>query len=59
MFVLQLVQYLEAYVDHFGFRNRIIFRTEVTYVRAFEDGSFVVHTKVQRSCPADDVALTP
>ena len=30
----QIAQYFDDYVDHFGFRDRIRFRTEVTHVES-------------------------
>jgi len=38
----QIRDYLEAYVDHFGFRDRIRFRTTVESVVPQADGTFVV-----------------
>jgi len=38
----QIAAYFEAYVDHFGFRERIRFRTEVTDVTRGQDGSWQV-----------------
>jgi dimethylaniline monooxygenase (N-oxide forming) len=35
----QIAAYFDDYVDHFGFRDRISFRTEVTDVRRSGDGS--------------------
>jgi hypothetical protein len=32
----QIAQYFDAYVDHFGLRGRVTFRTEVTKVEPFE-----------------------
>ena len=37
----QIAQYFDDYVDHFGFRQKIRFRTEVTHVEP-EDGGWVV-----------------
>ena len=34
----QIAQYFDDYVDHFGFRDRIRFRTEVTRVEPSQDG---------------------
>ena len=34
----QIAQYFDDYVDHFGFRDRIRFRTEVTHVEPEGDG---------------------
>ena len=38
----QIATYFDAYVDHFGFRDRIRFRTEVTDVAQGSDGSWRV-----------------
>jgi dimethylaniline monooxygenase (N-oxide forming) len=35
----QIAAYLDSYVDHFGFRDRIAFRTEVTKVEPLRDAS--------------------
>ena len=35
----QIVRYFDDYVDHFGFRDRIHFRTEVTSVEPADDGA--------------------
>jgi dimethylaniline monooxygenase (N-oxide forming) len=35
----QIAAYFDDYVDHFGFREKIRFRTEVTAVRRSDDGS--------------------
>ena len=37
---LQILEYLEAYTDHFGFRKNIQFRTEVTKVEQLPQGNF-------------------
>lgn len=37
-----IAKYFEAYVDHFGFRHRIAFRTSVTHVRPLGPESFEV-----------------
>ena len=37
----QIAQYFDDYVDHFGFRDRIRFRTEVTHVEP-KDGGWAV-----------------
>lgn len=42
----QILEYLEAYADHFGFRGCITFRTEVTRVEPLPDSSFRVFTEV-------------
>ncbi len=38
----QMLDYLESYVDHFGFRRRIAFRSQVEHVRPTGDGSYHV-----------------
>ncbi len=38
----QIAAYFDAYVDHFGFRDHIRFRTEVTHVSRGEDGGWEV-----------------
>jgi dimethylaniline monooxygenase (N-oxide forming) len=38
----QVAAYFDAYVDHFGFRDRITFRTGVTHVSRRPDGVFEV-----------------
>jgi cation diffusion facilitator CzcD-associated flavoprotein CzcO len=38
----QIAEYFDAYVDHFGFRDRIRFRTEVTRVEPAGDGRWRV-----------------
>lgn len=40
----QILAYFEDYVDHFGFRNRIQFKTSVINVRKEQDGSYTVST---------------
>jgi len=41
----QVLAYFEAYVDHFGFRDTITFRTEVTDVSPVEEGAYDVTTR--------------
>ncbi len=41
----QVQAYFEEYVDHFGFRERITFHTEVTEVTRGDGGSWLVRTK--------------
>ena len=43
---VQMLAYLEAYVDHFGFRKQITFRTHVVSVIPQPKGGFTVSTKV-------------
>jgi dimethylaniline monooxygenase (N-oxide forming) len=38
----QMLSYLEDYVEHFGFRDRIRFRTEVTGVKPIDDDAWEV-----------------
>lgn len=38
----QIVDYFESYVDHFGFRDRLTFSTEVKSVQPTEDGRWKV-----------------
>ncbi|MEU9860950.1 NAD(P)-binding domain-containing protein [Streptomyces sp. NPDC047971] len=39
---VQIAQYLDDYVDHFGFRESIAFRTSVTHVEPAEGGGWTV-----------------
>jgi dimethylaniline monooxygenase (N-oxide forming) len=41
----QIAQYFDDFVDHFGLREQITFRTEVTRVRPLEGGGFEVTTR--------------
>ncbi|HEY1189200.1 MAG TPA: NAD(P)-binding domain-containing protein [Gemmata sp.] len=41
----QIAQYFDSYVDHFGFRDRITFRTTVNHVEPLPDGTFRVDTE--------------
>ena len=43
---MQMLAYLESYVDHFGFRKQITFRTQVVSVIPQLKGGFTVFTKV-------------
>lgn len=38
----QILAYFESYVDHFGFRNKITFQTEVRQVIPLDDGTYNV-----------------
>ena len=38
----QIAQYFDDYVDHFGFRDKITFRTEVVKVEPTDDGAYSV-----------------
>jgi hypothetical protein len=40
----QIIQYFDAYVDHFGLRNHISFNTKVTDVSKNNDGTYKVTT---------------
>jgi len=46
---LQVLEYLEAYTEHFGFGKNIIFRTEVVSVLPSLKGGFTVSTKVTQA----------
>lgn len=39
-----IYQYFENYVDHFGFRDKILFNTSVTKVEKVGDRKYIVHT---------------
>jgi len=41
----QVLDYFEAYVDHFGFRDTITLRTEVTHVAGAAQGTYDVSTR--------------
>ena len=41
----QIAHYFDTFVDHFGFRDRIQFRTEVTDVRRADGGGWDVTTR--------------
>src|SRR5215468_5240101 len=41
----QIAEYFDAYVDHFGLRDRISFRTEVTKVEQAAGGGYDVTTR--------------
>lgn len=41
----QILAYFESYVDHFGFRDKITFQTEVTRVSPVGDGTYNVTVK--------------
>jgi thioredoxin reductase len=43
----QIAAYFDAYVDHFGFRDRISFRTEVIKVEPRHEGGFDVTLRVR------------
>ncbi|GAA0646563.1 NAD(P)-binding domain-containing protein [Kutzneria viridogrisea] len=45
----QIARYFDDFVDHFGLRERITFRTEVTAVRPAPGGGYEVTTR-QRDC---------
>ena len=46
---VQMLAYLEAYADHFGFRKQITFRTQVVSVIPQLKGGFTVSTKVSHN----------
>lgn len=50
-----MLAYLESYVDHFGFRKQITFRTQVVSVIPQLKGGFTVSTKVSKH----PLSLTP
>ena len=61
----QIVEYLESYVDHFGLRPHLVFRTEVVSVTPLAGGRHLVTTKARRpprrclrSCVAADSACS-
>ena len=41
----QIVDYLNAYIDRFGFRDRIALRNNVLHVEARDGGGYVVTTQ--------------
>ena len=41
----QVAEYFDSFVDHFGLRDRITLRTEVTHVRPLPGGGFEVTTR--------------
>ncbi|BDA48576.1 Dimethylaniline monooxygenase [N-oxide-forming] 5 [Coccomyxa sp. Obi] len=45
----EILEYLEAYTDHFGFRKNIVLRTEVTKVEQLPQGNFRVLTEDKAS----------
>ena len=52
----QIAAYFDDYVDHFGFRDRIRFRTEVTRVERADGGGWSVSTRgVEDGVEATDV----
>ncbi len=52
----QIARYFDDYVDHFGFRDRIRFRTEVLSVEPVGDGEWEVTIEDDRG-PARERAL--
>src|SRR5215218_6670435 len=40
----QIAAYFDAYVDHFGFRDRILFETRVEHVQRHAQGGYTVRT---------------
>ncbi|HET8640930.1 MAG TPA: NAD(P)-binding domain-containing protein [Pseudonocardiaceae bacterium] len=47
----QIARYFDAYVDHFGLRERITFRTEVTSVEPADGGGALVTTRGRDAGP--------
>lgn len=47
----QIAQYFDAYVDHFGLRPHITFRTMVKHVQPLPGGGYRVHTEDQEGRP--------
>lgn len=45
--MLQILDYLEAYTDYFGFRQHIIFQTEVISIEQLPDNVLRVTTRVR------------
>jgi dimethylaniline monooxygenase (N-oxide forming) len=41
----QVLSYFESYVDHFEFRDKITFQTEVSWIQPLPDGTYDVTTK--------------
>lgn len=46
----QIIHYFDDYVDHFGFRDKITFNTEVTDVTRIDDGQPGTYQVTTRSC---------
>ena len=46
----QIIEYLNAYVERFSFRQHLVFRTEVTSVLQLRSGRYLVITKVACCC---------
>lgn len=53
----QIAAYFDQYVDHFGFRDSIIFRTKVEHVGRRPDGVYEVRTDDSRTQPYDVVLV--
>ena len=49
----QIAEYFDSYVDHFGFRERIAFGTEVTHVEPCGDGEWDVTLRLPAGGPAE------
>jgi len=45
----QIIRYFDSYVDHFGFRDKITFKTAVTDVSRTTDGRYMVTTDTGRT----------
>jgi dimethylaniline monooxygenase (N-oxide forming) len=43
----QIAEYFDAYVDHFGFRDKIVFKTEVAKVEPVDEGGYRVTTRAR------------
>lgn len=46
-----ILKYFESYVDHFGFRHKLTFRTAVEHVRPLADGGFEVTLRENGGAP--------
>jgi len=53
---VQIAHYFDTYVDHFGFRDKIAFNTEVTHVAPDDNGGWSVTTRSRES--GDETTLT-
>jgi hypothetical protein len=53
----QIARYFDAYVDHFGFRERITFNTGVEHVERREDGTFEVTLSTGETLEYDAVCV--
>ena len=55
----QIAKYFDDYVDHFGFRDRIRFRTEVTHVEPADGGGWPVAWPLAKVRRSRDVCALP